>query len=387
MRVLIYAVEFLPSVGGAQALVLTLAQGLAGRSVGRDNIEVTLVTQRAAGSFDDGRLPFRVVRQPSLIQLIGLLRGADVIHLAGPCFLPMLFGWLLRKPVAVEHHNFQAICPNGQLFFEPTQTPCPGHFMAGRHGECLRCNAKSGTLASWKMWLLTFPRRWLSRHVAVNITLTRWVEAALELPRTKTVYPGVSEHVGGVGAKMLRPPLTFAYVGRLVSSKGVQILLQAVHCMKTRGFAFQLKIIGEGPQRPSLEALAEALQLNDRVSFLGYLPPERVEEILAEAAAIVMPSLGGETFGLVAAENMMRGRLLIVSELGALAEVVGPTGLKFVPGDVEGLATRLQQIAEHPDLAIELAHKGRRRAATMFTQERLLEEHVALYGRVMSCRG
>jgi len=384
MKLLIYAVEFLPSVGGAEALTLALARGLTGRSVGRDNIEVTVATKRAAGGFDDRTLPFRVVRRPGLTALLRLLRGADLIHLAGPCFLPMLFGWLLRKPVIVEHHNFQAICPNGELLFEPTQTPCPGHFMAGRHRECLRCNASLGTLVSWKMWLLTFPRRWLCHQVAGNVALTRWLETLLELPRSNTVYIGVAGRPGSLAGKMLRPPLTFAYVGRLVSCKGVEILLQAAHRMKVRGLAFQLKIIGEGPQRRRLEEQAESLQLGDCASFLGYLPPNTAEETLAEVAAIVMPSLGGETFGLVAAENMMQGRLLIVSDLGALAEVVGPTGLKFLPGDVEGLSACLEQVLKSPRIVDELGQRARNRALQLFPEGRMIDDHVTLYRKLLS---
>ena len=93
-----------------------------------------------------------MVRQPSLRELTRLIRAADVVHLAGPAFLPLLAALLLRKPVVVEHHGFQTICPNGQLFYEPTQQPCPGHFMAGRHGECIRCNARNGLLRSFIMW-------------------------------------------------------------------------------------------------------------------------------------------------------------------------------------------------------------------------------------------
>ena len=122
---------------------------------------------------DDSTLPFQVVRRPNFPALMRLVRAADVVHLAGPCFLPMLLGLLFRKQIVVEHHGFQVICPNGQLFYEPTQMPCPGHFMAGRHRQCLRCNARAGTVASLKMWLLTFARRWLAHYAAVNVTPPR----------------------------------------------------------------------------------------------------------------------------------------------------------------------------------------------------------------------
>ena len=138
MKILIYSHAFAPNIGGVETIVMLLAQGLV-RHRQQDSgkgVQVTVVTPTPAGGMDDAALPFRVVRQPSVRMLLRLIRAADVIHLAGPAFLPLLAGLLLRKPVVVEHHGFHTICPNGQLLHEPTQKPCPGHFMAGRHGEC-----------------------------------------------------------------------------------------------------------------------------------------------------------------------------------------------------------------------------------------------------------
>jgi len=95
--------------------------------------ELTLVTQTPRGSFDDPSLPFPVVRQPNFNSLRKLIRSADVVHVAGAAISPILLGLVLRKPVVVEHHGFQTICPTGQLFQEPENIPCPGHFMAERY--------------------------------------------------------------------------------------------------------------------------------------------------------------------------------------------------------------------------------------------------------------
>ena len=146
MKLLIYSHAFAPMIGGVETVVMSLAMGLSslGSSDGRVRPSVTVVTPTPRGVFDDESLPFRVIRRPSFPHLISLIRTADVVHLAGPSFLPLLLGWFFRKPVVVEHHGFHTICPNGQLLYEPTQSPCPGHFMARRHGECLRCNMRSG---------------------------------------------------------------------------------------------------------------------------------------------------------------------------------------------------------------------------------------------------
>src|SRR5215471_11674616 len=103
---------------------MTLAQGFASRKHA-GGVECTVVTETPAGGASDSDFQFRVVRKPSLMQLAYLLWRSDLIHLAGPALRPLLLSCLLRKKVVVEHHGFQALCPNGLLFHEPTRTACP----------------------------------------------------------------------------------------------------------------------------------------------------------------------------------------------------------------------------------------------------------------------
>ena len=156
---------------------MAFARGLAAREANHSGkeIEITLVTQTPASGMNDSVLPFRVVRRPGFRRSVHLIREADLVHMAGPSLLPSAIAWLIGKPAVIEHHGFQSICPNGQLLYEQTKTPCPGHFMARRYGECIRCNSKVGRLTSMKMWLLTFPRRWLSQRVSANIVPTSWL--------------------------------------------------------------------------------------------------------------------------------------------------------------------------------------------------------------------
>src|SRR6516165_252393 len=193
MNLLLYSHFFAPSVGGVETIVLSLAQGLTELRTpeGVNEFDLTLVTQTPGEGFDDHVLPFRVVRKPSLAQLLKMIRSSDIIHIAGPSLSPLLLGLLFRRPVVVEHHGFQTICPNGQLLIEPSGTPCPGHFMAGHHSECFRCNAAEGWLASRKLWLLTFVRRFLCKGVAANITPTQWLGGLLKLPNSETIFHGL----------------------------------------------------------------------------------------------------------------------------------------------------------------------------------------------------
>lgn len=377
MKILLCTNAFAPKVGGQETIVMLLAKYVSSISAG--SLDLTLVTPTPADGMNDACLPFHVVRQPNFMMLLRLVRQADIIHLAGPLFVPMIVGLVLRKHVVVEHHGFQAICPNGQLLYEPTQTFCPGHFMAGRARECIRCNAALGKLRSIKMWILTFPRRWLCFRVAVNILPTRWLGSLLQLNRMKTIPHGLPP-LEAVPSRRAAPAVpTFTFLGRLVSTKGVRVLLEAAHQLKAKRTSFQIKIIGQGPDGSALQQLARDLQVDDSVRFFGYVPAEQLDGILADTTAVVMPSLAGEVFGLAAAENMQQGRLLIVSDIGALAEVVGDSGLKFTSGDASSLARCMEAVIVDPSLAQELGRKAARRIAECFAVDQMAKEHFRVY--------
>src|SRR6516164_6107077 len=193
MQLLIYSHFFLPSIGGVETTVLDLASGLSERRSddGSAIFAVTLATNTPPGDCRDELLPFRIIRQPSSSQLRRLIREADVVHVAGTAMAPIVYGLIAGKPIVVEHHGFQHICPTGQLFQEPQNVPCPGHFMAGRHSSCLRCSARPDRIESLCLWLLTFVRRFLLRRVEVNITPTHWLATHLPLPRSVTVHHGL----------------------------------------------------------------------------------------------------------------------------------------------------------------------------------------------------
>ena len=385
MRVLIYSHAFSPKVGGTETVVMLLAQGLARYSERSSDtrFELTLVTPTPAEGVDDSDLPFRVVRQPTLVALVQLLRRSDIIHLAGPALVPLMVGLLLRKAIVIEHHGFQAVCPNGQLLYNPSQTLCPGHFMAKRYRQCIRCNAAYGKLQSFKMWLLTFPRRWLCQHVSANVPPTDWLASILQLKRTVTIHHGLAPPKDDQAGHAAPTVPTFAFVGRLVSSKGARVLLEAAQQLKATGYVFRIRIIGEGPEREPLETLAQGLQIQDCIHFLGYVSNQQLQQSLSDTVALVVPSLAGEVFGLVVVENMLHGRTLIVSDIGSLREVVGDAALAFPAGDFSALAQCMQQVIEMPALAASLGTAARARATQLFSQDSMIERHISLYHRLL----
>jgi len=381
MKILIYSHFFAPSVGGVETVVLSLARGLADlrKPDGKPEFELTVVTATRADDFDDRVLAFRVVRRPNLLQLWNLIRSSNIVHIAGPALAPLFLSRLARKLVVVEHHGFQTICPNGQLFIEASSTPCPGHFMSRRHRICLRCNAKDGWLRSVRLWLLTFVRRFLCHGIAANIAPTGWFAGILQLPKVVHISHGLACAPESQRPSGLPATPVVAFQGRLVSTKGVDVLLRAARILREQGRSFELLIIGDGPERSHLEELAKHLGLTPWVNFAGRLPAAQLDAALDRSTLLVVPSLGGEVFGLVLAENMLRGIPVLASDLGAFVEVSGGVGAIFRTGDAADLACEVSKLLDNPHAAASLGRQGRQRVLDFYSERRMIEEHARLY--------
>jgi glycogen(starch) synthase len=384
MKLLLYSHFFAPSIGGVETVVMSLATELSpsSKSSSKGEFELTLVTQTPRGSFDDSLFPFPVVRQPSFNALRKLIRSADVIHVAGAAISPVLLGLVLRKPVVVEHHGFQTICPTGQLFQEPEDVPCPGHFMAERYTHCLACAPAPKPLASFRLWLLTFLRRFLCQHVATNITPTHWLSGMLQLPRTETVPHGLAPSSPLVRLPASHPVPVLVFLGRIVTTKGLLLLLEAGRLLQRQNRPIELKVVGDGPQRAALQKLTTEWKLAMQVRFLGRLPDSQIADLLATADLLVVPSLGGEVFGMVIAENMLRGIPILASDLGAFVEVLGDAGRTFKTGDSADLARQIVQLLDDPAASQRLGVAAHQRVRDFFALSRMIEGHAQIYRRL-----
>lgn len=391
MKVLIYSSSFAPHIGGVETYALLLAQGLTALSASQSSpqpVQVIVVTQTMRDAFDEDSLPFTVIRRPGLARLASLILQSDVVHLAGPVLGPLSIALLLHKPVVVEHHGYQANCPNGLLLYEPTKSPCPGHYMRGNYLECLRCNSgEIGWLASLRWLMLTAPRRWLCSRANVNLCITNHVAKRVRLPHSTVIYYGVpappvmiARARPALSQTALSPTLPVAYVGRLVHEKGVATLIHAAQIVREQGYSISLKIIGDGPQRQSLEAMARNIKDGPgSIEFTGSLQGDALHAALQSAAVVVIPSLNEEPAGLVVMEQMIAGRPVIVTSHGGAPELAGDAGLTFPPGDAIALAACLRRLVDEPNLLAELGARSEKRAASLFTQQRMVREHYDLF--------
>lgn len=178
---------------------------------------------------------------------------------------------------------------------------------------------------------------------------------------------------------------TIGYLGRLEPHKGIDDLLHAAAMLLPNQPDLHVNISGDGPERPSLEALAQELGIAGRVHFLGRVP--HAPDFLRQLDIFVLPSRF-EAFGLVAAEAMAVGTPVIVSNAGGLPEVVahGKTGLVVPVNSRPALAQAIAKLATQPALRQQLAQAGRRRSHNYFSVARMAGETVQLYQKHLAKR-
>ncbi len=234
----------------------------------------------------------------------------------------------------------------------------------------------------------------LSRLVDGVITVSDFSRQLLTdrpYPRDKiaVIYNGIDlEAFAGVQVAEKRPfshLFTIGYLGRLEPHKGIDDLIRATAQLVPTHPDLHVNISGNGPERPSLEALAHELNIADHVHFLGRVPD--AADFLRQLDIFVLPSRF-EAFGLVAAEAMAVGTPAIVSDAGGLPEVVanGETGF-VVPVDApNALAAAVANLKENATLRQQFIQAGKKRTARCFSAERMAAETVQLYEKYVRIR-
>jgi colanic acid/amylovoran biosynthesis glycosyltransferase len=136
----------------------------------------------------------------------------------------------------------------------------------------------------------------------------------------------------------------FLFVGRLVDSKGVDVLLDAYELAGLDPAAWPLTIVGDGPLRAQLETRAARAGVPG-VRFLGFVDDGMKARLLASAKWLVAPSHAHEGLGLVVLEARHAGVPCIIARHGGLPEAGGRDALVCEPRDVAGLAALLKMAA------------------------------------------
>lgn len=204
--------------------------------------------------------------------------------------------------------------------------------------------------------------------------------------RIEWLYHGVDlARFGAVERRRAAEP-TLICVGRLSPPKGFDDAIVAVSRLVARGLAPRLVLIGDGPERARLEALASESGVADRVSFAGALTHAQLVPHYASAWALLAPSKvlsNGRRDGIpnVVVEAMAAGLPCVGTRAAGLEEAVveGRTGRLANPNDPDSLADAIEPLLRDPAAVDALGESARRSALGGFDVERNFERLHALF--------
>lgn len=305
----------------------------------------------------------------------------DVVHVK--IFLlqlsPLILPLLRNVPSLYDVTILRSICPTGVKML-PDGALC--QVPVGRmcyHNRCVLFRSLLPFMLGMWLW-----KRW-SKAFDLIVTNTVVTKSLLNSEGVK------AQHVvwHGIPTRPERPPLssppTVAFAGRLAFEKGADVLIKAFWRVSTRIPDARLILAGEGLERKHLEDLIADHGLSSRVHMAGHILQPEVERLLDAAWVQAVPSRCFESFGMVAAEAMMRGTAVVASTSGGLVEIVGQDGqrgLLVPPGDEEALADGLFSILRNRQLAEKMGRAGREFALVHFNEESYVDETLRLYDKV-----
>lgn len=153
-------------------------------------------------------------------------------------------------------------------------------------------------------------------------------------------------------------PLRLIAVGNLTPNKSVDLILRAAASLPRD--KFQLRIVGDGPERLQLVALASALGLDSTVTFLGAAPPDQIPSLLSESDVFLLASLSEGRSNAVM-EALAAGMPVVASNIEGIRDVMnhGVHGYLVDPGNVSGFARCLEEFIASPALCLTMGTAAR----------------------------
>ncbi len=332
MKILLCSVPFRPSVGGIEMVSEILADGF--RHAGH---EVLVVTQTPGPVADEA--PFRILRAPSAGALWDAVRWAEVVFHNN---ISLRLAWpvlALRKPWVIAHHTWLPRTGPGWL--------------AGR-------------------------MKHFAVRLADNIAISEAIAQSLSAPATVVPNPYADDLF------VTRPdaprPGDLVFLGRLVSDKGLSVLLDALARLRVRGHEPTLTVVGGGPEEVALRAQVRHLQLDRQVRFAGVLKGAALVELLNQHRIMVVPSVWEEPFGIVALEGIACGLVPIVTRSGGLPEAIGRCGLLVPKSDGAALAAAIERLIGDASLLASLRAEASQHLA-QHTRARIVEAYLRVLER------
>lgn len=300
MNICIFSRPFHPSIGGVERVAKMLAF-----EATRLGHSVEVVTDTGAESVGrEASFPFRITRTSADAKRWRAFRRADAVLFMNVSLRGLLIGLAAGTPIVLSHHS----CYEAHTPFER---------------------------------LLAFAKRQSTRFYR-NVSVSNFV--AGRIAAGSIVIPNAYERSVFVRDDRSSRERDFVFCARLVSEKGAELCIRAFALVAAQLEDATLTIMGDGPQRSTLEGLVLELGLSPRIVFTGMLDGAVQVATLQKHSCMLVPSIYEEPFGIVALEGLACCDTVIVSRRGGLPEAIGRCGLTVEPTVAE-LANAMTAVA------------------------------------------
>jgi glycogen(starch) synthase len=302
MKIALTSHSFYPDMGGIETMSMLMAKEFTARGH-----EVFVVTMSLNEVSDD--LPFQVIRRPGAWELFKIVYQSDVLfqnNISLRSLWPLLF---IRRPWLVRHATWVSRL-DGSLGWQDRIKRLVLRFSTGISN---------------------------SRAVADSLPVTT---AVIGNPYSDGLFRLLPE---------VKKDRDIVFLGRLVSDKGTDLLLDALRRLRLKGLTPTVTFIGSGPEEEFLRRQVFDFELEHQVEFVGRKSGEELVQLLNRHRIMAVPSLWNEPFGIVALEGIACGCVVVGSEGGGLKDAIGPCGITFTNGDAVGLTAMLEKLLISPD--------------------------------------
>ena len=280
------------------------------------------------------------------------IRRRDVSLVLLPLFVPAMFLACIRLAARVDviHGNWSGPGLIGAIAARLMGRPA----VATLRGSDVERAKRSRVFR----WILRACLSLNSRTVVVGEQMQRDLRQQFPryAPRIDFIPNGVTIREINVSERF-RTPVRLITISNLIASKRVDILLHALVAQRVPSGVI-LRIIGDGPERKRLETLALALNISDRVEFVGQVPPAEIQKNLDWADIFVFAS-ESEGRPNVILEAMAAGLPIVAADIPGTKELLLDNGILVPPGNDEGFVRAINSYIDDPAKAIYLGREAR----------------------------
>jgi len=295
-------------------------------------------------------------------------------------------------PIVVTLHDYKMFCPNYQFFsqdkicFDCLQRK---NFRSCFSKKCVK-NSRIKSLVGylegkWQRDILKLTEK-IDFFLAPSLYIkNKAIQAGVPVEKIVHLshFVDVTSWEAKLSSKQIDSPKYILYSGRLSQEKGVGLLIKSYLENQFKLTKWELRIMGDGPDRQKLEKLAKG---HKQIKFLGHKSGLELRQIISDAHLIVYPSLWPENSPYSIIEGQFLKKPVLAARIGGLPEMIKDqkTGLLFRPNDLIDLIRKINWVVNNLGKAKEIGRQAQKMVLDKYSPESHYQKLIKIYERIQN---